>query len=340
MHKHLGLLNFLTVPLSLVLLVSSLAGAADFSLQAEMNAVLKTDPRNSGIAVSVQYRANPPALFYDLRAVAPTNSMADVFRVFLQFAQTEKSREFESVELAYRGQPRFMISGKYFKQLGEEFGTQNPVYTIRTFTENLLRPDGSRAYPTWTGGLIGVAGKQIEDFNDFHRQWWLLDFSASATRSAAPAPQLQSVSAASASITGPPASSQSSPIISTPTGEAALPLAAQSNALSTQLSTSALAPTPYNPNLPPLKGTISNLDTEPAAYMPDPSLAYGRGPILTHATVAGVTDVVVPFGLAPVVDQPAVAVGGVGFLPRVVERPRVETHRPAVPVAGHIERTK
>ena len=31
------------------------------------------------------------------------------------------------------------------------------------------------AYPEWTGGLLGVAGKQIEDFNDFHMKWYLED---------------------------------------------------------------------------------------------------------------------------------------------------------------------
>ncbi len=90
---------------------------------------------------------------------------------------------------------------------------------MRTFPENLLRPDGSHAYPTWTGGLIGVAGKQVEDFNDFHRQWWLNDFIASAAPRAGAAPQLQPVSAASASITGPPVAS--SRIVSPPNGEEA-----------------------------------------------------------------------------------------------------------------------
>jgi hypothetical protein len=108
--------------------------------------------------------------------------MADVFRVLLQFAGAEKSREFASVELSFRGKPKFLISGQYFKQLGQEYGTQNPVYTLRTFPENLMKLDGSRAYPSWTGGLIGVAGRQIEESNNFHRQWWLDDFTAESTR--------------------------------------------------------------------------------------------------------------------------------------------------------------
>jgi hypothetical protein len=204
---------------SLVLFVASVAGAADSSLQANMNTVLKADPRNSGVAVSVQTRSNQSVLVYDLRAVALTKSMADVFRVFLQFAQTEKSRQFKSVELAFRGHPRFLIDGKYFKELGEEFGTQNPVYTMRTFPENLSKPDGSRAYPTWNGGLIGVVGKQTEDFNDFHRQWWMEDVVASAAGAAGTNPQLQPVSAPSAPVSAAPAAPPSSRIVSPPSGD-------------------------------------------------------------------------------------------------------------------------
>ncbi|MBU0899170.1 MAG: hypothetical protein KKB03_04225 [Nanoarchaeota archaeon] len=69
----------------------------------------------------------------------------------------------------------FKITGDYFCTLGKEYSWQNPVYTMRTFPENLMNPDGSRAYPEWTGGFIGVMGKQVEDFNDFHKKWWLDD---------------------------------------------------------------------------------------------------------------------------------------------------------------------
>jgi hypothetical protein len=38
-----------------------------------------------------------------------------------------------------------------------------------------MNPDGSSAYPEWTGGWLGVASKQINDFNDFHSKWYLDD---------------------------------------------------------------------------------------------------------------------------------------------------------------------
>lgn len=144
------------------------------TLQGDMNSVLSGDPRNAGLEIRVTTRGDG-LLVYDLLGVAGSNSMADVFRVFLQFAHAEVSKSFSSVELRFRSQLRFDIQGSYFHQLGVEEGAQNPVYTARTFPEHLLKPDGSAAYSKWTGGLIGVTSRQMEDFNDFHRRWWLQD---------------------------------------------------------------------------------------------------------------------------------------------------------------------
>lgn len=155
------------------------SGMAANSLQGDMDGVLRSDPRNAGILVSVRTRDGGAKLVYDLTSVAGTNSMSDVFRVFLQFAKAEKDREFTSVELSFGSRPKFLIAGDYYRQLGREFGTQNPIYTIRTFPEHLTKLDGSAAYPTWTGGWLGVSAKQMQDFNAFHRAWWL-DSSAAA----------------------------------------------------------------------------------------------------------------------------------------------------------------
>jgi hypothetical protein len=169
-----------SVPALAAIAVAAIAADNYLSLQSRMNAVVKNDARNTGIEVSVRYRhfVERSVLVYDLKSVGSTNSMADVFRVLLQFAQALQSREFTSVELAFRGQTRFLLTGAYFKKLGEEYVSQNPVYTMRTFSESVLMPDGSHAYPTWTGGWIGVIGKQIEQFNEFHKQWYLGDLAA------------------------------------------------------------------------------------------------------------------------------------------------------------------
>jgi hypothetical protein len=72
-------------------------------------------------------------------------------------------------------------------------------------------PDGSRAYPTWTGGLLGVAGKQVEQFGDFHKQWYFNSLTAATPlpEAAATAPKINTPEApitptvAAPSETGP-----------------------------------------------------------------------------------------------------------------------------------------
>lgn len=161
----------------LLLLLASVYGWNYLMLQSPMNEVAREDARNNGISVSAHYGyyIDPSTLVFDLRDVSMTNSKADVFRVLLQYAANMKSRRYERINLAFRGETKFILDGEYFQQLGQEYGAQNPVYTMRTFPSHLRRADGSEAYGTWTGGLLSVLGKEIEDFNDFHDQWYLRD---------------------------------------------------------------------------------------------------------------------------------------------------------------------
>ena len=164
----------------LIFVLSSVIGIYSFNyfqLQHPLNDALEEDYRNEGIEVSVHFGnyVNPSILVYDLKSVSNTKSMADVFRVFLQFAEKMKEKNFDVVELSFRGKTKFKIDGDYFQTLGEEYSWQNPIYTVRTFSENLKNPDGTRAYPKWSGGLLGVAKEQMEDFNDFHKKWYLED---------------------------------------------------------------------------------------------------------------------------------------------------------------------
>jgi hypothetical protein len=164
----------LTLLLLLVLIPLSVYGWNHLTLQRKMAEVLDKDPRNKGVEVSVHYKTyvNPSVLVYDLRGISGTNSRLDVTRVLLQFAEQVKDRKFERVELAFRGETKFLLEGDYFQELGREYNFQNPVYTMNHLPENLRRPDGTRAFGTWTGGLLGVSLKQMEDFNDFHDQWY------------------------------------------------------------------------------------------------------------------------------------------------------------------------
>jgi len=162
---------------TILLVIVGLYAFNYLKLQSPMNKVIKGDKRNNGIEVSVHFEnyINTSILIYDLKNVSGSNTMVDVFRVLLQFANEVKEREFIIVKLSFRGDTKFLIEGDYFQKIGEEYPWQNPVYSTRTFPENLLNIDGSRAYGQWTGGILGVLGKQMEDFNDFNEKWYLDD---------------------------------------------------------------------------------------------------------------------------------------------------------------------
>jgi hypothetical protein len=126
-----------------ILMLVGIYGINYVQLQRPMNEVLDSDSRNAGVEVRVHYGryVNPSLLVYDLRAVAGTNSKADIFRSFLQFAEKMKDRKFDAVELSFRGKTKFTITGEYFELLGRDYGTQNPVWTMNHFPENLHLPD-------------------------------------------------------------------------------------------------------------------------------------------------------------------------------------------------------
>lgn len=153
-------------------------GATNYlQLQRPLSSLLSKDSRNNGIEVSAHYEyyVFPSTLIFNLKSVSPERSPADITRVFLKFSEIQKSKDFSIVKLSHTGNEKFRITGEYFKKLGLEFGEQNPVYTIRTMPENLYKPDGTAAFGTWTGGVLGVLNNQMEDFNEFHRQWYVSD---------------------------------------------------------------------------------------------------------------------------------------------------------------------
>jgi hypothetical protein len=148
-----------------------------FSAMAPLRSALSDDPRNKGLSIWAYHRLGilPGDLVFDVRGLGPGNSAADVLRVLLQYARKQKAASFDHVVLAYRGEARFRIDGRYFSKLGAEYDYQNPVYTLRTMPENIYTPAGLRAYDSWTGGLLGVTARQLEDLKDFTHDWFLRD---------------------------------------------------------------------------------------------------------------------------------------------------------------------
>jgi hypothetical protein len=149
----------------------------NFKISNAVSAEINSDTRNEGIKIDVHYKnyISLNTLVFNLTDVTIDKAPADVFRVFLQSASALMAKQFEKVELEFNGKSKFYIMGDYFKKLGDEFEKQNPVFTMRTFPENLYTTNGEAAYETWEGGALGVFSKQINDFSDFNKKWYSED---------------------------------------------------------------------------------------------------------------------------------------------------------------------
>jgi hypothetical protein len=157
------------------------------ALERPLQRALGSDPRNRVVNAKPHFGhwVNRSTLVFDLASVSDKASPLDVFRAFLVYAQVLKDRRFRTVILSSRGKSKFTLDGGYFQWLGEEYGTQNPIYTIRTFPIHLSAIDGTKPFSEYEGGLLGVLQKEMEQFNEFSERWYVRDFVESRTKGAA-----------------------------------------------------------------------------------------------------------------------------------------------------------
>ncbi|MBU2968189.1 hypothetical protein KO527_02310 [Pseudoalteromonas sp. C2R02] len=155
----------------------SVLGSSFWFKQNNFNNIVSKDKRNKGVDIYIynQFLLNPNVLIIDIQGIPSTNSQMDVIRVLMQYAQGIKGNSYSKVILSYKGTQKFFMNGDYFKNLGKEYGIQNPMYTVRTMPENLYKPEGKKAFSTWTGGALGVLSKQMQDLKSMSEQWYLDD---------------------------------------------------------------------------------------------------------------------------------------------------------------------
>ncbi len=118
---------------------------------------------------------NFDTLVFDLIETSGGASNLDIFRLFWQYCEAMKERHFNKVILASRGVRKFTLEGSYFQQLGQEYKGGNLVYIIRTFPSHLTASDGTKPFAEYTGELLDVVTKKVEQFTEFSDQWHARD---------------------------------------------------------------------------------------------------------------------------------------------------------------------
>jgi hypothetical protein len=161
--------------LSTALLVPVLVFLLNYGLfQLPLDKVLERDDRNRDMTVRAHWRwyVDPTVLVYDLQGASSDTKGVDVLRAFLQFAYRQKGRTFGRVVLAWRGAPRFFITGADFAELGRQYPYRSPVDTMMVVPPMVRRLDGSRAFPARAGEpWLVQQQRQLVDFATFVNAW-------------------------------------------------------------------------------------------------------------------------------------------------------------------------
>jgi len=167
-----------TIKLLYLLLIPILILATNLVFTLIPNTIkLNEDSRNERVKVLTyqRYGIMPNQLVIDIWGIDDEASMADVTRTVFNIAERMQNRNYDWVVLSHKGKAKLKIDGNFFAETGETFEYQNPVYLVRTLPSEVYEMDGTKAYGTWTGGLLGVVGKQMEDHNKLHEDWYLND---------------------------------------------------------------------------------------------------------------------------------------------------------------------
>lgn len=151
----------------------TLYGSSSINLTEVHEKLMQADPRNVGVDFRLVQKGE--SLEFCINHLDKLSSQNDVFRIFLQTAAELKEQSYHSIFLCYLGQTRYVLSGYDFSTIGEGFGKQNVMYTLRTFPEKLTLPDGKEAFDKHRGGIIYVANKQMADFSIMNQNWYLND---------------------------------------------------------------------------------------------------------------------------------------------------------------------
>ena len=146
-------------------------------LGSKLATVMKEDPKNAGVDISVRYEywLDPSTIVLSMHGLSAETSQMDVSRVVFHLSHALNNSSVKRVVFAFRGTEKYYVGWADFKELGTVVDGQNPVYLLMNFPSKVMSPDGSHAFGTWSGGLLYVMKHRTDDMIAFNRGWYLDD---------------------------------------------------------------------------------------------------------------------------------------------------------------------
>lgn len=128
---------------------------------------LRSDP-SVELIVYREHLISPRSIVVDVRGVR--GSMFDVDFALRRAADALRGRKFDRIVLANDGQPRFILDGAYFLDLGE---SPHGKWRIWEITNHVTTLEGAAVFePVSDDGGDDARVDGLERHNTLHERWW------------------------------------------------------------------------------------------------------------------------------------------------------------------------
>lgn len=134
-------------------------------LQRPMNDILRRNQSFNGMSVATHYKwfVKPGEVVYDLRTPGDGLGPLHVQAALLEFARARVNGGDRKIELHWQGQPRFVIAGNDFREIGRRYAAGDFEYALLALPRLVIPAPG---------GTDVKADDGREALKEFHRIWY------------------------------------------------------------------------------------------------------------------------------------------------------------------------
>ena len=121
------------------------------------------------IRVHYQWLFNVNKIVFDVRRVSPEIKAARMTRLLVDISKQIRNKSFDYLVLAYDGDDKFMLDGRYVRDLGDS--PQSLLSIMSTMPPRVLDLHGKPVFKGADYSSTSIT-QELNDVDQFHSQWY------------------------------------------------------------------------------------------------------------------------------------------------------------------------
>lgn len=110
-------------------------------------------------------------VIFDVRRARDDARLIDPLHLFFQFGAKIEPMDASRIWMAAAGRAIFSVEKSQYSALSREYISGGQIVAFRLWPQSLKRPSGDQAFQAWSGGILDVLNRQLEDLNKALREW-------------------------------------------------------------------------------------------------------------------------------------------------------------------------